>query len=144
VSSRTKSLRIPARLRAAVIGGVAAVACSSAPTVPPEDGGPPSSDGSSFSDRFSAPDGPRYAPFDGGPCTIEVPAGDVCKTTCYNISTETPSPYICQVYCAPPDDAGPGSCSCNGGVALEGGTGFCPDGLNCELEATDDGPLVLC
>lgn len=143
MSQRIRRLRIPARLRAAVIGGVAAVACSSTPSAPSDDGGP-LTDGGSFSDRHTGPDGPRYAPFDGGPCTIEVPAGDLCKTTCYNITTDPPSPYICQVYCAPPDDGGQGSCSCNGGVALEGGAGFCPDGLNCDLEATDVGPLVLC
>jgi hypothetical protein len=136
--SRTKRLRVPAQLRAVMMGGVAAFACSSTPsTAPLRDGG-------SLSDGGPSSDGARDASFDGGPCKIKVPAGTVCETTCYNIGTNPISPYPCQVYCSPPD-GGPGSCSCNGGFEPEGGAETCPGLLNCELDAyPDGGTQVLC
>jgi len=124
MTSHTKRLHIPAQLRAVVLGSVAAFACSS--TTTPSDGGLLSESG-------------RDASFDGGPCKIEVPAGRVCETTCYNISKDPISPYACQVYCAPPDDAGPGGCTCNGGIVPDGGSGSCPGSLECALNATSDG-----
>src|SRR5580658_9912356 len=95
----TERLRIPMRLRAVMMGGVATLACASTPaTTPPKDGGP-------FSEAASAdPD----APFDGGRCTIEIPPGTICETTCYNIRADPIAPFACQVYCTPPDEGGPG------------------------------------
>jgi hypothetical protein len=94
------------------------------------------------SDAVSTPD--ALATLDGGPCKIKVPTGTVCETTCYNIETNPVSPYACQVYCSPPDQSGPGSCSCNGGFEPEGGIGGCPGLLDCELSAIDGGTRVLC
>jgi hypothetical protein len=110
-----------------MIGGIAALACSSAsPTTAPKiDGGRDSS------------------LVEGGTCTIQVPPGTICETTCYNISTTPISPYACQVYCSPPDAAGPGNCSCNGGFEPEGG--LCPGDLECGLaQIADAGTQVLC
>ncbi len=144
-------LRIPAQLRAVLLGGFATLACSSAPSTPPMDGGL-LSDGSSRDGRSDASRPPadggrdaRVTSLDGGPCKIKVPPGNVCETTCYNISTDPPSPYACQVYCTPPDGGGTGHCSCNGGGEPEGGIGICPGGLDCDLEAfADGGEQVLC
>jgi hypothetical protein len=83
------------------------------------------------------------ATFDGGPCTITVPKGKVCETTCYNIRENPVEPYACQVYCTPPD-GGPGDCSCNGGMPPPM-TGLCPGGADCELMGYADGRTeVLC
>jgi hypothetical protein len=138
MSSRTKRLRIPANLRVVVIGSVA-FACSSTPSTGP------SKDGGFLSDATDAthpPDGPRDASFDGGPCTIDAPAGNVCETTCYNVRANPIAPYACQVYCAPPNEGGPGNCSCGGGAPAVAGE--CPGGNNCQLTATDGGAEVFC
>jgi hypothetical protein len=145
--SSAKRLRIPVQLRAVIVGGAAVLACSStSSTVPSKHGGPlseagPSRDGGHDSGRDASP---YYPKLDGGPCTIKVPAGKVCETTCYNVEKNPIEAYACQVYCSPPE-GGFGSCSCNGGVALEGGVGFCPGGLDCEVELFPGaGTRVLC
>ena len=140
--SRSKRLRIPGQLRAVIVGGAAVLACSStSSTLPSNDGGPLSEAGPS---REGGRDASLYPSLDGGPCKIAVPAGKTCETTCYNVTKNPIEAYACQVYCSPPV-GGSGSCSCNGGVALEGGAGFCPGGLNCDLEAFPGaGTRVLC
>jgi hypothetical protein len=139
MNSGSKRLRIPAQIRAVMIGSVAVFACSSTSSTAPRD------DGGTLAETSTKSDAGRDASFDGGPCKITVPTGRVCETTCYSIYTDPISPYACQVTCAPPEKDGPGTCTCNGGGEPEGGSGFCPGGLNCELEAyADGGTQVLC
>jgi len=135
----SKRLRLPSRLRVVVLGGFGTLACSSSvSTPPPVDGGKTesstASDGS-HADGSKIPD--ASSPVDGGPCKLTVPAGKVCETLCHDISTSPPTPYACQIYCAPPDEAGPGRCTCNGGFYPE--MGLCPGAQDCELQVVADG-----
>jgi len=81
-------LRIPPSLRVAFVGaGAVALSCSS---------GSSSSKGDASTDSSVAD-----AAFDGGPCRIDVPDGDICVTTCWlEPETKGPdTPSACQVYC---------------------------------------------
>jgi hypothetical protein len=134
-------LRIPTQLRAVLFGSVAALACSGSTTEPSVDGG--QADGSRLDSGRDAVTADAMATFDGGPCTIAVPKGNVCETTCYDVGEDPVAPYACQVYCAPPD-GGPGNCTCNGGKPPQT-DGLCSGGLNCELMGyADGGTEVLC
>jgi hypothetical protein len=153
-----KRLRIPAQLRAVLVGSAATFACSTSPSTNPQGDSGPLADTSAPSDggrdELSPPADSgqdviadvSVASFDGGPCKIKVPAGKVCETTCVNARAATPMPYACQIYCSRPTSGGPGACSCGDGGAVPM-TGVCPGGLeqDCELTALPDGGTeVLC
>jgi hypothetical protein len=108
--SAPKSLAIPPILEVAMLG-VMAFGCSG--------GGSPDS---------------RDASFDGGPCQIQVPDGDVCFTTCIAEAVMTGTnntPEACQTYC----DPGTRLCYFEGGV----------QNFDCDFSGAPDGAgEVLC
>jgi hypothetical protein len=98
-------LRLPVRLHAVLVGAVTALSCSS---------------------NTSSPTLPA---FDGGPCTIKVPAGEACVTTCYEVDVMPVEPYACQIACAKPE-AGQAAGACSNEL--------------CSFEETDAGLRALC
>jgi hypothetical protein len=68
------------------------------------------------------------AAFDGGPCMLQVPDGDVCETVCL-VEPNSPDagfyPVACQTYCSPET----GECYLEGGM----------ENYNCDFSASSDG-----